>query len=526
MKINRIGLISFILLVTLLMMPFGSTITAPVSHKPVCEKITEECGNCSWPEYRHDNFNTGFIDDQCAPPCDDLEKLWRFTLSSNDHILAPPSVDCGKVVFGTETGSLYALRAYNGMVAWGIPLFGPIVSTPTIYNKKVFVGTKSGAMYCVDLDNGNILWVYPVIGQIVASPKVLEGKVFFGTTDGSLHCVNSVTGGNIWTYNTLSSITTAPTVGYGHVWFQAGNGYIYSLKMNKGEIEMGWPRSYAQQGNNTVLAYDDNKLYYSNNTLQAIEAFGGNMIPSAFTPPSAVTEPAVDPRTSVDTDNARQYVGTDKNTLFKLRDAARSRIWSNNQIRMNGLNSSPSVTQRRVYLTSNGQIYVIDASTGSVLNRISVPLAFANEQLTSVAIAYQRLYFASTSCSIYSYGCCKVTDDNADECNNSFDLIITAQTGAQSPYPVGRCCKMKFNSMVVDNCSNIRPEFADKITFELSDYSYASIGLDGTLTVDCKAPIGETFNVRAHLVTSFIYKGRQINIDIVSPWLSVIVTKN
>ena len=119
-----------------------------------------------------------------------------------------------------------------------------------------------------------------------------------------------------------------------------------------------------------------------------------------------------------------------------------------------------------------------------------------------------------------------MTNENADECNDNFGLIITAQTGALSPYPVGRCCNLKFNSMVVDNCGNIRPEFADKITYELSDYSYASISLDGTLTVDCKAPIDATFNVRAHLVTSFIYKGRQINIDIVSPWLSVIVTRN
>ncbi len=136
MKKNRIGLISVILLATLLITPFGLTITAPIHHKPICETITEECGNCSWPEYRHDNLNTGFTDDQCAPPCDDPEKLWQFTLSSNDHILAPPSVDCGKVVFGTETGSLYALRAYNGMVAWGIPLFGQLFRHQLFTTKK------------------------------------------------------------------------------------------------------------------------------------------------------------------------------------------------------------------------------------------------------------------------------------------------------------------------------------------------------------------------------------------------------
>lgn len=490
----------------------------------VCEKISEDCGGCNWPEYRHDNFNTAYTDESCSPPCDSIEQIWSYTLAPIDHILAPPSVDCGKVVFGTTTGSVYCLNAYDGTLLWSTLLTPEFVSTPTLNDKKVYVTSTSGSVYCLDIDTGAMIWMRSLTGKLVSSPKVLEGKVFFGSTNGIFYCLNAASGFTFWQYNTYNSVKTSPAVGFKRIWFTTENGFMYSLNMDNGDLVMGWPRSIANNGNASVPAYDNDFIYYSNGKLNAINAWSGMQMLNTLPNPTVVTEPAIHPKDTLNFNDSREYVGTSYNTLFKLYETARTKLWSNSNVLFKGLNNSPSITQKRVYLTSNNDIYVIDAQTGIILNRINVATPYDNEALTSIAIAYQRLYFASTSCTVYSYGCCKLTDKAADECNNAFTLMLTALTSNTPPYQVQQCCKLKLTAIVVDNCINVRDELKDKVTFELDNYQYAEIEVKGgTLTVKCNAPVGTIINVRARLKTSFLHKGQQININIVSPWLNVIV---
>ncbi len=528
-----------LLIVLILLTPFISY-TAPeiTTSRPFidfCDRICDDCTDCNWPEYRHDNFNTAFTDDYCAPPCDNIEQIWAYTmapLSPNDKITSPPSVDRNKVVFGTTGGQVICLNAYNQPATtppiWVAVLTGQFVSSPNLYNRNVYIASTAGILYCLDLETGTILWQAVTLGSISSSPKILEDKVYVGSKSGKMYCFDAGTGAMLWSYDTKNSISASPTVGYKKVWFTTDNGFIYSLNMDNGKLIPGWPLSIAKTGYPSAIVYDNDYLYYTNGRLMAMNAWNGKQIINTIPSSNVVTCPAVQPKATLSYPDSRQYVGTSNRIVYKLFENARTRLWARtNTTTFDGLNSSPSISQNRVYFTTTNRLMILDAENGAVKNNIAIPIAPATptNKLTSIAIAYQRLYFASNSGTIYSYGCCTITDPNADCQAGPFALILTPRSGVPAPVPVQRCCKLKFDAVLMDACPSVRPEFNDQITYTLDtpSYAFAQISMDGTLTVNCNAPVGTIILVTAHLFTTFEYKGEEVVIMVDSVPKAVIV---
>ena len=70
----------------------------------------------------------------------------------------------GKVYFGTDGGSVYALDARTGRLRWraqALSRFGRrefFYATPTIAYGRVYIGNTDGTLYAFGDSSGRLLW--------------------------------------------------------------------------------------------------------------------------------------------------------------------------------------------------------------------------------------------------------------------------------------------------------------------------------------------------------------------------------
>lgn len=478
--------------------------------KPICDEIPLECGGCVWPEYRHDNFNTGYVPKECAPPCDDVFEIWRKVLSPDEHILQPPVVDCGLVFVGTTAGTFYALNASTGITKWVKIGLGAIRTSACVYNRKVYVGTDTGIVYSFDIDTGDLATNWPVIvySPVSTAIKAFENKIFVGTNSGHLWCFN-LNGTQYWSapIATGGEIVGAPALGYGFIWFGSEDKYLYCAEIKTGKIKPGWPVQ-AGDPDGSVPSIGNDTLYYKTDVLNPLQLMTGWTSATSAIKPMLETNVALDVENACNTCDTYVYAGNSSDYMYKTSNKSSVKLWSKLFGKIDGINSTPSLTEDRIYFNSNGSLYVIDTVNGQILNKIDVPLFHVNEKLTSIAIAYNRLYFASTSCTVYSYGCCIPFE------RRPASIILL-------PNPVAvvkRNCELQFKAIVLANDGTPMPELDDYVEYYSSPSNLGSINVKTGLFKAGTKTTPPNASVWARLRMSYLTNlGNTIDIDMTTP---------
>ena len=107
----------------------------------------------AWPTYRHDQARSG------ATPAEVSHKLqvaWETDLGGT---LTSPVVADGVVVAAeTDTHQLHALEAATGRKLWSYAAGARIDSPPTIDRGRVLFGSADGRVYCLRLADGALIW--------------------------------------------------------------------------------------------------------------------------------------------------------------------------------------------------------------------------------------------------------------------------------------------------------------------------------------------------------------------------------
>ena len=391
---------------------------------------------CSWPMYRHDLCNTASIQVQCAPECIELglHKNWEFVLPADQEINSPPSLDYGKAFFGTCSGMLYGIDAALGPLApfWFVPLLGGIYTSPAIWNERVYIGTDAGFMYCYSIF-GAFQWVHYVGAPIRCSPKIFEIEsnskysLVFGDDKGRLWCLNPMNGrprsdwNNTTTgcFDTYSEkpIRSSPLIEGDNIYFYCKNMRVYSITKLNGA--MRW--SYNITAISTTLP-DDEVVCTAKNVnsdryiilstvggLAYLQDFGGN----AALVEMVNTQLGLYPKTNPAINKNFIFVGFQFDSMAQLLHypPKRSSYLFNAHLYplLDKANSSPSITSGNdVFFTTSDRTinWMLDLPGLPYLFRTNlVATPYPNEKLTSVAIAYNKIYFASTSCTVYCYEC-------------------------------------------------------------------------------------------------------------------------
>ena len=152
---------------------------------------------------------------RCAP---DGKILWRRPLPSRTE--SSPLFDNDRVYFGSENGTVYALRAGDGAVRWTFKAVGrgqgragagqrqallrrlqrPRVRDPPADGGKVWSTGTKGATFGLRA------------GRFYSTPAVAFGRVYIGNTDGKMYSFSSENGKLAWTKGTGSYVYSSPAV--------------------------------------------------------------------------------------------------------------------------------------------------------------------------------------------------------------------------------------------------------------------------------------------------------------------------
>ena len=140
--------------------------------------------------------------------------IWSRDLPSRTE--STPLVLGGKVIFGSEDGTVYALRTANGRVAWRHRATDAVKSGLAYENGRLYFGDYAGAVTALRARDGKLVWTRSNVSpeNFYGTPAVGFGRVFLSTTDGKVHALRL--NGNVdWRFSAGPSgyIYASPALG-------------------------------------------------------------------------------------------------------------------------------------------------------------------------------------------------------------------------------------------------------------------------------------------------------------------------
>ena len=176
------------------------------------------------------------------------------------------------VYVGTERGTLIALNANDGEIAWTANAGGEVLSRPEVSDGLVLVHTGNGLLQAFDTASGEQRWSLnldtpslSVRGE--SAPAVAMGAAFVGGDNGRVSAVMLGQGQIIWQQrisqttgtteiSRLNDVDMTPVVADGRVYAIAYNGNLVAMDMRSGQLL--WKRDF---GSVNELVLDGESLY-------------------------------------------------------------------------------------------------------------------------------------------------------------------------------------------------------------------------------------------------------------------------
>src|SRR5919201_69042 len=134
--------------------------------------------------------------------------LWRHPLPGRSE--SSPLVHAGKVIFGSESGDIFALDAGNGHVKWqnqtqggGFLRGGGVYSAPAVAFGRVSLGGLDGGIYSYIEKTGELAWSQSTGAEVYPSPAVADTPhspptVYAGSEDKHFYALDAKTGAVRW----------------------------------------------------------------------------------------------------------------------------------------------------------------------------------------------------------------------------------------------------------------------------------------------------------------------------------------
>jgi outer membrane protein assembly factor BamB len=149
----------------------------------------------------------------------------------------------GRLLFGTESGSFYAVDAKTGALRWRRRVGSPILSTPAILRGTVYFTTWDDVLHAVDAATGrerwrrdlgrpqgpNDYWEY-----YVSSPVVAGGRLYVGSSSGRLDALDPVAGRTLWSFDARARVKTTPVVTANAVIIGTMSGHVIAVDRGNG----------------------------------------------------------------------------------------------------------------------------------------------------------------------------------------------------------------------------------------------------------------------------------------------------
>jgi Ca-activated chloride channel family protein len=147
---------------------------------------------------------------------DSGKPAWAITLSDDGPTAAV--VAEGRVVFNTESCTLFVVDGRTGQSLWSRWLGDPLLSQPAVHAGVVYMaypGAGGHRLIALGLDRGDKRWEVPIAGDIISAPVVDGDSVYLTTFDGTVYRHDLPTGALKW--KQAMRATSAPWIENGEL---------------------------------------------------------------------------------------------------------------------------------------------------------------------------------------------------------------------------------------------------------------------------------------------------------------------
>ncbi len=141
---------------------------------------------------------------------------WALSLSDDGPTAAV--VAEGRVVFNTESCTLFVVDAKTGKQLWSRWLGDPLLSQPAVHAGVVYMaypGAGGHRLIALGLERGEKQWEVPIAGDIISAPVVDGDSVYLTTFDGTVYRYGIAKGDLMW--KQAMQATSAPWIENGEV---------------------------------------------------------------------------------------------------------------------------------------------------------------------------------------------------------------------------------------------------------------------------------------------------------------------
>jgi len=173
--------------------------------------------------------------------------LWSRSLPSRSE--SSPLVVGDTLYYGSEDGTVYALRTKDGRPRWTAKVGGAVKGGLAYDRGKLFFGDYSGRMHAYDAATGRKLWSVGTSGKpfglgsggFYATPSVAFGRVYAGNTDGNMYSFSERNGALAWRTGTggyvYASAPVADIAGLGPtVYVGSYDSHVYAFDAKSGKV--------------------------------------------------------------------------------------------------------------------------------------------------------------------------------------------------------------------------------------------------------------------------------------------------
>ena len=143
---------------------------------------------------------------------------------------------------GGGRGRVVCLRLRDGKILWSDGLSSRSESSPLVHNGRVYFGSENGTLYAIDARTGRQDWTYRAAGAIKGSPTLSDGLLYFGDYGGQVQAVRARDGARIWAKGAARGFVRSgrfyatATVVFGRVYIGSTDGRVYSLSARDGRV--------------------------------------------------------------------------------------------------------------------------------------------------------------------------------------------------------------------------------------------------------------------------------------------------
>ena len=189
--------------------------------------------------------------------------LWRQPLPGRSE--SSPLVYHGRVIFGCESGDIFALDEKTGKARWKVSTAGPVKGGLAFHAGTVFAGNYAGEIYAIDASNGQVRWTASTQGGgllrgggVYSTPAVAWGRVYLGSLDGRIYSYVEKTGELAWSHSTGAEVYPSPAVAdTPHspptVYAGSQDKHFYALDARTGELRWEHPLDGVVLGSSSVI---------------------------------------------------------------------------------------------------------------------------------------------------------------------------------------------------------------------------------------------------------------------------------